>query len=294
MVVSPKGDLLVALTAWLQAERSVRAAVLFGSHARPPGSFAAADNWSDIDLHLVTNARERIIRTDWAKEIPGGHFCLQVLRPATGGVSKLTVLFDEGEADLVLVPPTFLRLAGLAMKLRFYHKVPMIREGLNSFSTIMRGGYKFLKGEKEWGWIYREVVSSMPGYRIVDAEIRKLADVFLCDLLWVLKKIERGEYVAAQRILHRVLHESNVLLLHELRTRQNLPTFQQARRAEQLLSLDELRIVQCSARLEHDDLHKAAWRAFDGLKKLMLQLVPAWQVPVAMHQLLAAYGERRG
>jgi len=289
MLKSSQSNLLPALTAWLQAEPSVSAAVVFGSQVRKLGEPGAADDWSDVDLHLVTTASANIEQTNWAAALPSQHFCRQVVRPATGGVRKITALFSEGEADMVILPARRLRLASLAMSLGLHRKNGSLRYALNSLSTIMRGGYRFLKGERKWGAFYAKVVADMPGYRISDDEVNNLVEIFLCDLLWVLQKLERGELVAAQRILHRSLIEINILLLHEARIRQSRPTFQQARRVEQLTSPAELRAVQLSSRLDHNDLRLAAWQTFDGMKFLMAELQPAWSVPAAMDKLLARY-----
>ena len=72
-----------AIPAWLAAERAVQSAVLFGSSAR--SGAAAADGWSDFDLHLVVADAGKLERVDWARALPGEKLCLQVVRPATGG-----------------------------------------------------------------------------------------------------------------------------------------------------------------------------------------------------------------
>ena len=104
--------------------------------------------------------------------------------------------------------------------------------------------------------------------------------------------MQRGELVAAQRILHRSLVETNVVLLHEVRVRGAKPTYQQARRVERLVPPRELRSVQVSARLERQELGRAAWDAFAGLKRLMAELVPGWGVPAGLKALLAAQRRR--
>jgi hypothetical protein len=170
------------------------------------------------------------------------------------------------------------------------HRRPgVLADALNIMSTIMSGGYRFLKGEQKWGSFYRRVVAEMPGVRFSDVEVVRLAESFLCDLLWVVQKLERGELVAAQRSIHRSLLETNVILLHELRLRKGVPTFQQARRLEILLDKAELETVQVSARLEKDDLRIAAWRAFEGLRAVMRELLPEWEVPSRMRALLARH-----
>ena len=212
-----------------------------------------------------------------------------MFRPATGGVRKLTVLYAGGETDLVLVRASQMRLASIAMRLGLHRRVRSVAHALNTFATIMDGGYRFLKGERTWGPLYARVVAEMAGYRIGDDEARQFADSFLCDLLWVLQKLERGELVAAQRILHRALHETNVVLLHELRMRRGDVTYQQARRVEQLVTPAQLSTVQVSARLDHAEIAAAAWRAREGLDELMRELVPAWGAPAPMQALLSRH-----
>lgn len=289
MARTSQESLLSALTLWLQGIHSVRAVVLFGSQVRKQGEPAAADTWSDVDLHIITSRASQIELTNWSEALPNYHFCLQVIRPATGGVKKITVLFDEGEADLVILPVARLQLTSILMSLGLHQKLVSLRYALNSLSTIMGGGYKFLKGEDKWGAFYAKVVVEMPGYRINDPEVEYLARAFLCDLLWVLQKIERGELIAAQRVVHRSLIETNILLLHELRNRQKQTTYQQARRLEQLVSSKELQTVQISARLERQELRLAAWSSLMGLRHLMKELRPDWTVPSAMHALLVPY-----
>jgi predicted nucleotidyltransferase len=288
MVNPAQSDLLASLEDWVKSERMVKAAVLFGSQARPRG-MAAADQWSDIDLHLVAHTPARLERVDWSRTLPNQLLLHQVVRPATGGVRKVTALFAGGEADFVLVPAMKFRLAGLAVALGLHHRIGFLRDALNSLATIMGGGYRFLKGEKAWGSTYARIVGELPGFRVSDAEACRLADVSLCDLLWVLQKLERGELVAAQRILHRAVLETNLVLLHEARTRRRETTFQQARRVESLLTPAELGRVQVDAGLQREALQRAAWRTYEGLQGLMTELVPAWRVASGMSGLLARH-----
>ncbi|MBL9190030.1 MAG: hypothetical protein JNK23_21300 [Opitutaceae bacterium] len=289
MVAGSQVGLLAALESWLLSEQCVDAAILFGSQVRLAGDSAAADGWSDVDLHLVTSDGSRLERIDWGEAVPGHRLCMQVVRPASSGVRKITLLFEDGEADLVLVPAGKLRLAYLLMNVGLHHRIGFISAGLNNLSTIMSGGYRFLKGERAWGKFFARVVTEMPGFRLDDSQVRQLADTALCDFLWVLQKLERGELVASQRILHRGVLETNVVLLHELRLRRGEPTFQQARRVERLVSPRDLAALQLSARLDAGELRVAAWGALAGLKSLMAELVPSWSVPDGLTKLFAPY-----
>jgi hypothetical protein len=77
---------------WLEREPAVASAVLFGSSVRSGAEPAAADEWSDLDLHVVTAKAEQLLRTDWKAVFPAAGFALQVVRPASGGMRKATIL----------------------------------------------------------------------------------------------------------------------------------------------------------------------------------------------------------
>ncbi len=286
MVDGVQSDLLPRINTWLQAESAVCSAVLFGSRARDPYSLAAADGHSDIDLHVVSNSVDRVLATDWSRAVRGSDFCLQVLRPASGGIRKVTVIFDNGEVDIVLVRSVEMRMASFAMHLGLHRRLQFVETPLNIFATIMAGGYRFLKGQGKWGSLYARVVAEMRGCRLSDAEVRRMADAFLCDMLWILRKLGRGELVASQRTLHRSLHETNVLLLHELRMRRSEITFQQARRIEKLVTANQLPTVIVNAQLDRSEIAAAAWGLREGLDVLMRELVPSWHAPKGLTELL--------
>lgn len=288
MVIDNVDRVLGSFREWIHSEPNVRSAVLFGSKARE-GRIAAADDWSDIDLHLVVGKVARVTGIAWQERFPSLHYCMHVVRPATGGVGKLTVLFEEGEADLVLVPVRQMRLVRLGVMLGFHRRPGKLADALNIMATIMSGGYRFLKGEHAWGNVYARIVKEMPGVRLTNKQARDLADGFLCDLLWLRQKLARGELVAAQRMLHRTLHETNVVLLHELRMRRGMPSFQQARRIENLASSDDLKAVQVSASPEPSELRRAGDSLLNGLLYLMTELDPDWRIPTRMSDLLRRY-----
>jgi len=270
-----------AVENWVASETAIRSAVVFGSSAAT-GSVAPVDNWSDLDLHVTTTAPAELERVDWARVLPGQGYRLQAVRPATGGVRKVTAVFAAGQIDLVIVPLGQLRLArlGLALGLQRYHD--RLRVALDEIHTCLRGGYQFLKGEPEWGAFYARVAAEMPGVRLGDAAARALADVAVADWLWIQHKLARGELIAAQHVLHRSLAETNFRLLRELRLRrgQPLPSFGLGRHVERLLSPTELAWVRIDARCEAEALWSATERAAEGLRALMAELVgDTWRWP---------------
>lgn len=278
MVVDRSSPLIKALFDWIEREPSIRSAVLFGSHARSAFHAASADRWSDIDLHLIVDNPLKIQNIKWLAVLPGMSLILKVSRAATGGVIKLSLLFANGEADLVLVPTRKMQFSRLITSTGLQHKFPLIESSLNSFATVMSGGYKFIKGERQWAPFYARVVARMPGFRISDEQACRMAEDFLYEVFWIKKKLKRGEFIAAQRALHRSLIETNIILIHELRLRKGLTTFQQARRVEMLLSQPELQTISVSSKLNAEDLGQSLYVTLNGLNWLMSELVPQWSI----------------
>lgn len=290
-----QAGLLTDITAWLERDPRVKSAVLFGSSARASeGADKAAPRRADLDLHILTPVPAELERVDWSTALPGQSFRHQAVRPATGGVRKATVLFATGEIDLVLVPEEPFRQASRAIELGRHREDPQLMVALNEVATLLHSGYRFLKGEAEWGASYQRIATAMPGVRLGDGEAKLLADIFLCDLLWVLQKIDRGELAAAQHLLHRSLAETNFRYVRELRLRRGEPllSFGLGRKVESILPPEELAWVQVSARLDAEELRRAAQAAFSGMQALMTKLVPAWQVPEGAKALMAEGGMR--
>jgi len=271
-------ELLADITEKLRVDPNVRSVVLFGSRARPAGAFGP-DRWSDIDLHLIVDSPSRMVESGWASGL-GTDLHLQVARRVPGGVGKITLLFGAGEATLILLPLWPLRAVRLGMKFGLPQRLRPIRLALNEMATVLRAGYQFLKGEKQWGRFYAQVVTGMPGRRLDDAEAAKLAEAFLIEMHGLLARLGRGELVEAQRMLHKHLMECNLALIEEARLRQGLVTFGSARRVESLLSLAELPRVKISARLNQEELRAAARQAHAGMIHIMAELVPAWKPPI--------------
>lgn len=271
--------LLDAIASGLSKDDNVKSVVLFGSRARDQGLPAASDGWSDIDLHVVVADVGAFVASSNLQTLGPKPLKLHVIRNASGGVRKVTLLYDDAEVDLVVIPQRQMRLARLGLALGWQDRIATLGVALNEMSTIMRGGYRFLKGEAAWGKFYADVVAQLPGQRLGDAEVRATADAFLCDYLWVRQKLARGELIAAQRGLHVQLADANYRLMHELRLRQGRPTFREARRLEKLLDAGEREMLRVSARLDATELQAAADKALATMKILVGELLPEWGPP---------------
>lgn len=281
---------LPSVTRWILECEAIKSAVLFGSSARADNTLSRTDQWSDIDLHVVTNDSMQLQRVSWVSALPEFEFCLQSTRAATGGVQKITAIFTAGQIDMVIVPSYFLRLGQFALQCGLNRRVRFLKKALNEMATCLHSGFTFIKGEKAMRTFY-DRVAKLPGVRLEDDEISSIADLVLCDLLWILQKLERGEVVAAQHALHLKVVDANLRLWREIRLRRDLPvpSFGLGRRVEILESPLDRKLISVSAAAMPDELKNAAEQCLQALRVMMGELLPGWSVPPRMQRLLSTH-----
>jgi hypothetical protein len=285
MMTVTNSSLLEQTRNWLERTPNVHSAVLFGSSASLLESgMTLSSSSSDLDLHLIVSNPSSIEQLDWESDFGEKSFVFQASRPASGGVRKLTAILSSGQIDLILVPYPMMCVAALGLQLGLYRKYKRLRCALNEMATCIHPSYRFLKGQKQWEPFYRQV-SGLPGVRLCDEEIRCMADVSICDLLWVVQKVDAAELIAAQHVLHSRISDTNLRLWRELRRRTGCPStpFGLGRRVESLGTESERNLLSISALLNAADLRSAAVKAFRSLQELMTQLQPSWRVPPFLH-----------
>lgn len=265
--------------AWAADQPSIKAAVLIGSHIRPEGAPNAADLSSDWDFQVVTSTPRLFTDEGWTRGLSGCELRVYAVRPAFGGVQKVTALFAGAETDFVVIPSGQLRLARIGFALGLHRRPGPVRRGLADFAVVIRPGYRFLKGAGEWAEFYERVIQDVPDPRLDDAGIVSLANGFVCDVVWTHRKLARGELLAAQRMLYHSLAETNYRLLHEARLRGAEPSYPEARRLERVCPPEEVAMMSLEGRLAPEDLNRAAGQARKTLEHLMARLVPAWRWP---------------
>lgn len=279
-------------TRWLSNNAHVSSAAIFGSAARRVSQGrCVGEKGSDIDVHIITGSTKWLAAVDWRNELGEAGFCLRASRPATGGVRKWSIIYASAQIDLVVVPAVMMYAAKIGFRTGLYLHMSSLRVALNEMASCLRLGYVFIKGERQWGKFYRDV-ASLPGVRLADEDIAELANAALCDCLWILQKLEKGEVVAAQHVLHSRLVETNLRLLREVRIRESLPlpSFGLGRKVEVLLESDELRSLCVSSLARAEDLEKATRGALAELQTLVYRLCPKWVVSDEMIKLIAGTG----
>jgi hypothetical protein len=274
---------------WIGENSKIKSAVLFGSSVSLlDGGSKVCSSSSDVDLHLVVSDSLAFDRVPFGLIFPNEGECFQAIRPATGGVRKLTLVFSTGEIDMVLVPVCTMRMAVVALSIGLYPKVPGVRLALNEMATCLHSGYRFLKGGPPWEKFYRRV-SALPGVRLGNKEVTSLGNSAVCDVLWVLQKVAGGELIAAQHVLHSRVSDTNLKLWRELQLRnaRQLPTFGLGRRVEAAADETYRRLLSVNAELDVCSLSSSTLKAFNGLTELMGELVPSWRVPDVIRSRIA-------
>ena len=151
---------------------------------------------------------------------------------------------------------------------------------MQDIAEVIRPGWRFLKGEERWGPLYRRAVAEVTDPHLDDAAVKRLAEGFVCDYVWTVRKMARGEFLTAQRMIHRELAEVNFQLLHELKQRRGERTFTKARRIERIAAPAELEAVTVDARFEPAALQAALEKCAATCRELMRSLVgDAWRWP---------------
>lgn len=266
---------------WAAGEPSVEALVLMGSRVRASEDTVwRPDPQSDWDFQIFTTRPAMFEQSDWLRGLGVEIKAYAVRRTAIGSVPKIAVLFEGGEADLVIVPAGPWRRARRLTFFGLHRFSARLRAQLRDLAVVIRPGWKFLKGQEVWEPFYRRVVAEIDDPRLSDAAVRNLAESFVCDMVWTLRKIERGEFLAAQRMLHRSLVETNIRLLHELKLRRQERSFPEARRAERVLAAHELELIATSAVPAAGSLRTAVDKCAASCRELAGQLVgESWRWP---------------
>lgn len=270
------GDTLMA---WAVSEPSVHLCVLIGSRTRPAESMAAADALSDWDFQIATSRPEMFATGEWLAALGLAPLAYALRTGRLGSAEKASMVTAAGEIDLVIIPVEPLRGLKRLVESGAFLANPQARQALTDLSAVVLGGYRIIKGAEEFAAFYERVTREVPPARLDNAIVCRMAEAFVCDYVFTCRRIERGEWIAAQRWLHHQLVETNFRLLHELRLRSGLPSYPDARRLERLLD-PRANDVRVSVHPEEGNLFAAVEQAAATHRRLVGALVgDAWRWP---------------
>jgi len=275
-------DLAEIMTTWAKKAPEVSGLVLIGSRQRPASErVEMADAFSDWDFQIIAPRPEFFFNSDWTRNLPALALRAYAARTAMiGGVPKINAVFAGAEADFVIIPEGVARRLKLAARLGHHRREGATRRRLQDLAEVIRPGWRILTGAEHWRELYQRAVDGVPDPHLDDEAARRLAEGFVCDYVWTLRKLKRGELRTAQRTLYRELAEVNYQLAHELKRRRGERTFTKARRIEQVASPAELELLSLAPRLEVQSLIEALEKCAGACRELMRDLVGlTWRWP---------------
>ncbi|HEX3047610.1 MAG TPA: aminoglycoside 6-adenylyltransferase [Bacillota bacterium] len=176
---------------WAEAEEKIRAIVIVGSRARQN---VPADDFSDLDLLIVTTAPDEYIKDSTWIEILGTPWLTFTEPTPLPEVKERRILFAEGlDVDCILFPTTTIQES--------------IESGISFFlaDLIRRGMKVLLDKDGAMAKIDLSRLETPKFVKPIEAEFSNLVQDFLYHYVWVLKKLGRGELWIAHSCLNSYL-----------------------------------------------------------------------------------------
>lgn len=277
------GPLPDRMAAWARRTPGIAAVVLIGSRAGSDGRTAReADALSDWDFVVFTSDLSRFHDARWLAALELGAPSIYAVRDGiVGTAQRITVVLPTAEIDFVIVPAWPWRWRRWAFALGLHRFSPRLRRSLADLAIVARPGFRLLHGSSSWRGFYQQVLAEIADPRLDDATLIRRAGVFAADCVWLERKIARGEFVAAHRLIVRSLCETNLLLLHELKLRRGQASFPEGRRLERTATDRELAMVRpAPVEWTEASLLAAMRHAQTAMAELMRELVgERWRWP---------------
>lgn len=265
---------------WASKEKSVRALLLIGSRAQVLGNSGVWDKWSDWDFQIVTSHPADFGTPSWMQ-------CAGISAPLAyvqrhgrlAKIRKVSAVLAEGDLDLVILPARLMMLLRFIFELGLADYFPLAKGAIGELSLVLRPGFRLLKGSNRWRR-FAQRLADIPPALLDDEALIAIANGYVCDYMSTFSKIQRGEYLAAQRWLHLYLGEANLKLLYEHSSRLSGTLHPDARRIESSLPEEIRNSLSIEASPNRDSLEKSLARSAETFRGLMDKLTRAkWSWP---------------
>jgi hypothetical protein len=252
-----------ALTSWANSRGDIKALVQIGSRVQKGSS---PDAWSDFDYQLITSRPGDYRDGSFAEGI--GRCWSYGTRMAFGNALKVTAVYEGAvEADFVILKHFEVMIAVTALRWPQSAHLwprPLVR-GVADLRGVVGSGWRMIKGGPLWEGRYSRVTfASTP---VTHEEYSAWCGEYWSQLVWIAKKVKRGEYRAAQRGIHEHLLENTLRMLEQEALLDGLKAFPRGRRAELWLTPDQMRATDVSTRPESAVLVSALTQVCDAFEK---------------------------
>jgi hypothetical protein len=252
-----------ALSGWANSRGDIKALVQIGSRVQK-GS--APDAWSDFDYQLITSRPGDYRDGSFTEGL--GRCWSYGSRPAFGNVQKVTAVYEGAvEADFVILRHIEVVIAVTALRWPQTAGLwprPLVR-GVADLRGVVGSGWRMIKGGPLWEGRYSRV--SFASTPLTQEEFSTWCGEFWSQLVWVAKKVKRGEYRAAQRGIHEHLLENTFRMLEQEALLDGLKAFPRGRRAELWMSPEQLRSTDVTTRPDGAVLAAALGQVCDAFEK---------------------------
>jgi aminoglycoside 6-adenylyltransferase len=176
--------LISRITAWAENRPDIRAVMIQGSRAR---SVMPADEWSDLDLAVMTTAPDFYLDSaEWLSEL--GRYWLTFTEATADGGRERRVLFEDGlDADFSIIP-----VSGIQQFLISGMPLP------EDAAYTLRRGIRILSDKDGLlGRLLQLDIKPHIDKPPSENDYLELVNDFLYHYIWTLKKLRRGELWAA-------------------------------------------------------------------------------------------------
>lgn len=162
-----------------EKDDNILAAVAIGSSTRES---LPADEYSDLDLIIVTEAPERWHSGEYPAKL--GRVSISFIEPTLGGGMERRCIYDEDkDVDMIIFTPEQFEKA--------------LRDGVAGW--VMNRGYVFLYGAERYSELAKRYVSPAVSHpAMTEEEFANLTNDFYFHNIWAYKKLRRGELWSAK------------------------------------------------------------------------------------------------
>lgn len=272
-------QIIARVVDWAQEEPRILAAMVVGSRARTDHP---ADAWSDLDVVIfATDPDELLGEDDWIHRM--GTPVITFLEPTAVGMWKERRALFEGalDVDFSIIPAAFLAEA-LA-------DTSLVQE---TASVLTRGVRVLADKEGELGRLLAAVAGlPRPGATPPDqARLDQLVNDFWFHVVWIAKKLRRGELAVAHECLDG--HQRRLLLtLVRWHAELRGPIWHGTRYLEEWVDRTTRDALAATwARHGHDDDVRATRAMMDLVSRLAAEVAAAHRLTVPPHAEPAARG----
>ena len=221
-------------------DEDIKAIVAIGSSTRKE---IKADEFSDLDLFVVTNNTERWLTGDYPNLL--GNVSISFVEPTLGGGKERRCIYDEDkDVDMIIMTPEQFETA--------------VKEGVAEW--VMNRGYDVLYDSVGFDELLKTYIrpgSSAPD--IDEAEFLNIVNDFYFHNIWAFKKLKRGELWTAKMCVDAYLknHLLKMMEVYRYKTA-GVDVWHAGRFIEKWAGdeiLDELK--KCFSHYEEEDVKRA-------------------------------------